>query len=289
LVAAEQIVRNFSVIRSSADSKVEIDIGQRAPVALRVRRYRRWLAPPLALVLFSTLEPCSFEGELLDDLTTCAGVVLSAVGQWWRLWAWGSNAVVNQSGIRDRGPYALMRHPLYAGNFLILLGLTVTFNNPWAYPLLLFPFAYLYHLITRVDEQRMNAHFGADYQAYAEKNMSRLVPHFKELKVAVSTTAPFNWLYAWRKEYNSLCAVMAGVASLAIYRGALHYGWEQTWHESRAWLLVIGLCGVLAIVLNLKRYIGQKMNQASLQLSPGATPENALAIQDLGDKKTISP
>jgi isoprenylcysteine carboxyl methyltransferase (ICMT) family protein YpbQ len=106
-------------------------------IELGARRYRRWLPASAALIVLTELEPLSFEDTLFDDLAISIGVAFCMLGQLFRLWAWGCSAVVGKSGVRVRGPYALMRHPLYAGNFLIVVGLTVTFNNHWAYPLLI--------------------------------------------------------------------------------------------------------------------------------------------------------
>ena len=110
-----------------------------------LRRYRRSLPIPLAvlvLIFFPPTYPLASPG--LDLLSDIVGTAVCLLGQWLRAWAWGSNAEVAKFGVRERGPYALMRHPLYAGNFLIVLGLVVMYHNPWVYPLFLLPFAYLY-------------------------------------------------------------------------------------------------------------------------------------------------
>jgi len=238
------------------------------PAVLRARRYRRWLPAGAAMILFAWLEPLSGEDKFFDDLTIYTGVALCMLGQWFRLWAWGCNAFVGKSAVRDRGPYALMRHPLYVGNFLILAGLTVAFNNPWAYPLLLVPFAYLYHLISRADELRMKIHYGADYEAYAHAKVSRFLPRLSNLPLALRTTSPFNWVHAWRKEYNSCCAWLAGIGGLKIYRDALAYDWQQALHDNRFWLLVILICAAVAIILNLAKLIGRYNSRAASPRTP---------------------
>jgi hypothetical protein len=151
-----------------------------------------------------------------------------------------------------------MRHPLYAGNFLIILGVAVSFNNPWAYLLLLVPFAYLYHLITNFDERRMSERLGAAYEVYTQENLSRFLPQFRNLKRAMHTTTPFNFLYAGHKEYNSICAWLAGVLSLAVYRDAMTYGWKHALYQNSVSLGIIGFCGALAILLNVRDRIGRK-------------------------------
>jgi protein-S-isoprenylcysteine O-methyltransferase Ste14 len=227
-------------------------------VGVWLRRYRRALPIPFVLLTVIGLRPVAPWGSnFLDSLTDLIGVGICALGQWLRLWAWGSNATVGKWGVRDRGPYALMRHPLYAGNFLILLGLVVVFNNPWAYPLLLLPFACLYHVITNMEEKRMHRRFGADYRDYREKEVPRFFPALNNLSAALLTTCPFGWGLAWRKEYESCCGWLAGVVVLEIYEGVLARGWERNWLATQRWLVVLGLIGVAAFGLRLRRSLTQ--------------------------------
>jgi hypothetical protein len=139
-------------------------------VGVWLRRYRRYLPLPLILVCLIWLRPMIPGGSsFLDTVTDLIGVGVCALGQWFRLWAWGSNATVGKWGVRGRGPYTLMRHPLYTGNFLIAAGLVVIFNNPWAYLLFLVPLAYLYHVITNMEEKRMHRRFGEDWASLLYK------------------------------------------------------------------------------------------------------------------------
>jgi protein-S-isoprenylcysteine O-methyltransferase Ste14 len=219
-------------------------------VNIWLRRYRRYLPIPLCLIAVIWLRPTMPWGNpFLDILTDVLGISLCLLGQSLRAWAWGSNADVGKAGVRTRGPYKLMQHPLYVGNFLILLGLVVIFNNPWAYPLFLIPFAYLYHVITDMEEQRMSRRFGADYSEYRVNNVPRFWPALSNMRLALSTTTPFSWPLAWRKEYESCCGWLAGVAALKIYEGVFIYGWAQHWPYTRNWIVLLGLVGVTTLGL----------------------------------------
>lgn len=202
---------------------------------------------------------------LLDTLTDILGVLVCMLGQWMRLWAWGSNATVGKWGVRDRGPYTLMRHPLYTGNFLIAAGLIIIFNNPWAYLLLLAPFAYLYHVITDMEEQRMRRRFGEDYHQYERNDVPRFLPVLGNLGDAVRTTLPFGWRFAWQKEYESCCGWLAGVVVLEMYEGILLRGWEGNWSYTVRWLLVVGVIGVVSFVLGFRKGFRRPAKQARTQ------------------------
>ena len=194
-------------------------------LAHRLHRYRRFLPVPIGVALLVIFRPQLWGNPTVDTVICAIGFFLSATGQSLRFWAWGSNPRTENSPVRDRGPYALMRHPLYAGNFLIVAGLTVTHNNPMAYVLLLAPFTLVYHLITRTEEQSMMRRFPSEYQRYMAKSLSRFWPTISNLGAARQTTFPLSWDLAWRKEYPSCCAWIAGLAGLELYKQMLTYGW----------------------------------------------------------------
>jgi protein-S-isoprenylcysteine O-methyltransferase Ste14 len=225
-----------------------------APLTVWVRRYRRYLPIPLVLFAVVVLRPTvPFGSPVLDTITDCLGVGICTAGQWLRMWAWGSNATVGKWGVRDRGPYRLMRHPLYAGNFLIVLGLTIIFHNPWVYILLLVPFASMYHAITNMEEKRLRRRFTEDYRGYREQEVPRFLPAVQNLGQAISTTRPFGWGLAWRKEYESCCGWLAGVALLEAYQGMLLRGWAQSWPYTLTWGVTAGLIGLMSLMLRRRK------------------------------------
>jgi protein-S-isoprenylcysteine O-methyltransferase Ste14 len=65
----------------------------------------------------------------------------------------------------DDGPYALTRNPMYLGHLIFLLGLAITFRS-WFALLLLAARAYWFHCRVLQDETRLQAEFGAVYDAY---------------------------------------------------------------------------------------------------------------------------
>lgn len=223
---------------------------QAGPVAW-LRRYRRFLPIPLCLIALVLLRPeYPFGNVWLDAVTDGLGVLVCLLGQWLRAWAWGSNAHIGKYGVRERGPYTLMRHPLYSGNFLIVLGLVIVFHNPWAYPLFLLPFAYLYSAITKMEEQRLHWRFTQDYEGYrGGRRVPKFLPALRNLRQALNTTLPFGWHLVWRKEYESVCGWVAGVIGIQLYEGIHAHGWE--WPHTRWWIGVLGLIGIANIGLKI--------------------------------------
>ena len=78
-----------------------------------MRRYRRYLPYPVLAVALAWLRPIQAGGSVGFDLALDGtGVLLALAGAVMRLWAWGSNSGPETIGLRRRGPYAMMRHPL---------------------------------------------------------------------------------------------------------------------------------------------------------------------------------
>jgi len=127
------------------------------------RRFRdpRWLpayAFVLALLVYARPEPASL----------AVGLALVAVGAALRVWGLG-HLVKTERLIRS-GPYAYLRHPLYAGTLLIGLGLFVGAGGPvapWAAAVLL-PLFFLYYLPgkERMESARLERRYGDAYRAY---------------------------------------------------------------------------------------------------------------------------
>jgi len=74
------------------------------------------------------------------------------------------------------GPYALVRHPMYAGALPMLLGMPIALGSWWG----LVPFFVIVPaLIWRIfDEERFLTTGLAGYAAYKQKVRYRLIPHF---------------------------------------------------------------------------------------------------------------
>ncbi|MFP4147495.1 MAG: methyltransferase family protein [Halorhodospira sp.] len=71
-----------------------------------------------------------------------AGAVVAAAGITFRLWAAGY--LVKDQELAQDGPYALVRHPLYVGNFLIITGFLLAGQVGWLLVIAI-AFAILYY------------------------------------------------------------------------------------------------------------------------------------------------
>jgi len=97
-----------------------------------------------------------------------AGVLLMTLGAGLRVWGLG-HLVKTQRLIRS-GPYAYLRHPLYAGTLLIGVGLLLAAGGPIA-PVAasaLLPLFFFYYLLykERIESARLERRYGDAYRAY---------------------------------------------------------------------------------------------------------------------------
>ena len=145
-------------------------------------------AAVLALVVITWLTPASrhallqAQPYLADNKPVNAlGLALCALGVGLAILArarLGRNWGIPMSRKADpdlvtTGPYALVRHPIYAGAILAMLGSALAQTLLWVVPLVVFGAYFLYS--ARREEQIMAAQFPGEYPAY-RKRTRMLVP-----------------------------------------------------------------------------------------------------------------
>ena len=82
--------------------------------------------------------------------------------------------VVEGQRVISTGPYAIVRHPMYAGALIYLLGTPLALGSYWG--LLAFVFMVPLLIWRLVDEERMLVRELPGYGAYRERVRHRLVP-----------------------------------------------------------------------------------------------------------------
>lgn len=80
--------------------------------------------------------------------------------------SWANCYAIKMDKLTTSGPYAFLRHPLYAGTLLILIGFTVILNSHWWGVLFVLVFLAVYVDTMRKEERMLADKFGAAYQTY---------------------------------------------------------------------------------------------------------------------------
>lgn len=164
-------------------------------------------------------------GEYLLDV---AGVCVAIAGHLLRVWALSNIGTASRTTklsagrLVTEGPYTLVRHPLYLGNWVIALGLFMVSRD--ALLLAIGPALVLvwYLKISREEERFLEEQFGDEYRAYAAR-----VPRFFPLRGW--TKAQFDlWramsLWFRTKEYQALIGTATFIILREIIEAAPHLG-----------------------------------------------------------------
>lgn len=130
---------------------------------------RQWFA-----VLFVLL--VSLLGQPNIDMLI-AGSAVALVGELIRLWA--SGHVKKNKVLATDGPYAYVRHPLYVGNILILMGFSMASMLWWSYPLMIFLLLFYYPPAISYEDNKLKNFFGEEWENWS-KNIHALVPSFSK-------------------------------------------------------------------------------------------------------------
>jgi protein-S-isoprenylcysteine O-methyltransferase Ste14 len=149
-------------ISSALDSGPELNLEIKRLNRLRVKA--SMVAGPL-VVLIAILTP---QPELTHGLLDAGGALLIAAGLGLRLSALGCIAGNKKRVLVTWGPYRYLRHPLYCGSFLFLLGFCMLAGSPSAALLAGLMFIGLYLPAVRAEERFLACRFGAEWRTYCE-------------------------------------------------------------------------------------------------------------------------
>ena len=169
-------------------------------------------------------------GPRVDAALDVAGITLCLLGSLWRLITVASVPEGSSTQTRDMkvnalnrtGMYAVVRHPLYVGNFAITLGLLLVAHEPWAYGVGLLYWVVTHGLIVRREEQLLEGAFGEEWKTWAARTPAWL-PRLGRLR---DVRGPFAWKRAVQREVNPLVAWGCGAVGLLVWerfvRSQLH-------------------------------------------------------------------
>ena len=162
----------------------------------------------LLLVLVCALSTVPGESRVI------AGFILAAVGQAWRIYAAG--VIYKNKQLATTGAYSLVRHPLYLGNFLILVGFTLACGNWIVLLLVAFFFLFYYPAAIRYEDHKLEGIFRDDWRAWSA-NIPAMFP--TGLKWQANTEAEWDMQQSLIRNGELIYTIfMAGCAVLLWYR-----------------------------------------------------------------------
>ncbi len=114
--------------------------------------------------------------------------------------------------LNTAGMYSIVRHPLYLGNYLMVLGVSL-FPRAWFLPIIVtLAFILHYERIIFSEEEYLESKFGDEFRAWAAA-VPTVIPRFKNYQ---PTKLPFSWRAALGREFYGLFGIIGSFFVLDI-------------------------------------------------------------------------
>ena len=108
------------------------------------------------------------------------------------------------------GMYSVVRHPLYLGNYLIVLGVATYFHTWWLPLLASCIYALYYERIMFAEEAFLRQRFGEAFERWAAVTPA-IMPRLRNWQ---RPSKPFNWHKVLRREYTGFFGVITAFCLL---------------------------------------------------------------------------
>jgi protein-S-isoprenylcysteine O-methyltransferase Ste14 len=130
--------------------------------------------------------------------------------------------------LNTAGMYSIVRNPLYLGNFIIWLGLSLFVKVWWCTVIVILSFILFYERIIFAEEKFLREKFGTVFSDWAATTPA-IIPQFRNWKPAELT---FSWKAALTREYSGFFAIIASYTAVAIIGDLVQSGkfvFDQAW------------------------------------------------------------
>ena len=128
---------------------------------IRELRYHEAARQALAVVLILVYTVTAAPIPALVAL----GLAVAIVGAFVRLYA--SGFIVKNQELATDGAYRFVRHPLYTGNILLVIGFALAGSRWWGIPLALFFFWFYYPTAIEYEDRKLQRIFGAVWDQWS--------------------------------------------------------------------------------------------------------------------------
>lgn len=144
--------------------------------------------------------------------------------------------------LNTTGIYSVVRHPLYLGNFLMGLGLSLYAHVWWLVLIYILIFWLYYERIMFAEEAFLRRKFGEAYLEWS-KTTPAFIPRLRGWR---ESPLPFSMRNVLKREYNGFFALILTLVILHVVGNLIADG---TFHISLIWEIILGLSFVIWITL----------------------------------------
>ncbi len=144
--------------------------------------------------------------------------------------------------LNTTGMYAVVRNPLYLGNFLIWLGLALFIQIWWVILLVIAGFTLFYERIIFAEEKFLREKFGATFLDWAAATPA-IIPRLKSWR---PPELAFSWKSAIKREYASWFAAISSFTVIELIRDSLRVG---TLDFNKTWLMIFTISLIIYLII----------------------------------------
>jgi protein-S-isoprenylcysteine O-methyltransferase Ste14 len=146
------------------------------------------------------------------------GFVVIVLGELLRIWA--SGHIHKMAEVTTTGPYALCRHPLYLGHFLIATGFCIAGDSITAFIIVSLSFLLIYMPTWKNEEKNLTEKFGDTYSKFIQTTPA-LLPHWN----SQALNGTFSWeMVKKHREWNHVAILLAAALGMVAF-GYLRGSW----------------------------------------------------------------
>ena len=221
-------------------------------------RHRSYLPLLIIPIFFLCLSAFSYLGQsrALNEVWQVFCLAVSFLGLAVRIITVG-RAPLGTSGRNTReqvantlnstGIYSVVRHPLYLGNYLIMLGFALWPHNLWLVILTSCFYALYYERIMLAEEAFLRERFGDTFEKWSSQTPA-FIPRRTGWK---PSSVPFCWRTVAQREYNAFFLIIGVFFLFDLIGGSIA---EKQWRIDYAWfgLLIAGFI-IFAVLRTLKK------------------------------------
>jgi protein-S-isoprenylcysteine O-methyltransferase Ste14 len=187
-------------------------------------RYRNAIGPVVfGFALLTTHPSYPLGRDSLNLLLDVLGILVALLGEALRIVTiayeyierGGRNRQAYASRLVQGGVFAHCRNPLYLGNILLALGLTLIVHSTALYLIVLPLVIFAYVAIVAAEEVFLQKTFGTEFEEYCRR-VNRWVPHWRGWRASIAGMR-FNWRRVLVKEYNTIFVVLLALAAVKLW------------------------------------------------------------------------
>ncbi|HEY3856844.1 MAG TPA: isoprenylcysteine carboxylmethyltransferase family protein [Verrucomicrobiae bacterium] len=221
-------------------------------------KYRSYLPLAILPIFLICLASTSYldQSHTVNEIWQAGCMMISFFGLFVRIMIVG-RAPIGTSGRNTReqaantltttGLYSLVRHPLYVGNYIIFLGLTMELHVWWLVLLLTCFYALYYERIMLAEEAFLRGRFGELFEQWAAATPA-FIPRFRGWK---PSPVPFCWRTVLQREYNAFFMIISAFFLLDLVGDSIT---ERRFKIDVGWFIVfVGGFVIFATLRTLKK------------------------------------